>query len=92
VGALEALVNAGALDLLDARTLIESYRFCERTRNRLYLVKGSAGDSLPTNADLLGRLARSLDRTSDQLRDDYRRVTRRARAVFERVFYGARDG
>ena len=26
-----------------------------------------------------------------ELRDDYRRVTRRARAVFERVFYGAHD-
>ena len=90
VEALEKLVAAGALDDSDARTLIESYRFCEHTRNRLYLVKGAPGDSLPTAADLLGRLARSLDRTSVELRDDYRRLTRRARAVFERVFYGAR--
>src|SRR6185295_17319813 len=89
VEALEALAKAGALDSGDADTLIESYRFCERTRNRLYLVKGTAGDSLPANPDLLAKLAHSLDRTSDELRDEYRRVTRRARTVFERLFYRA---
>ena len=89
VSALDGLVKVGALDERDAQILIESYRFCERTRNRLYLVKGSPGDALPAAADLLGRLARSLDHTPVELRDEYRRVTRRARAVFERVFYGA---
>jgi len=86
---LEGLVKAGALDSADAAILVESYRFCERTRNRLFLVKGAPGDSLPTAPDLLGRLARSLDHTPVELRDDYRKVTRRARAVVERVFYGA---
>jgi glutamate-ammonia-ligase adenylyltransferase len=89
VEALEGLVKAGALDGADAAILVESYRFCERTRNRLFLVKGAPGDSLPTAPDLLGRLARSLDHTPVELRDDYRKVTRRARAVVERVFYGA---
>ena len=90
VQALEQLVAVDAIARGDADLLIESYRFCERTRNRLYLVKGSPSDALPASADLLGHLARSLDHTPVELRDDYRRVTRRARAVFERLFYGAR--
>jgi glutamate-ammonia-ligase adenylyltransferase len=89
VRALEELVAADALAAADARTLIESYRFCERTRNRLFLVKGSPADALPTATELLGRLARSLEHTPVELREEYKRVTRRARAVFERVFYGA---
>jgi len=33
-------------------------------------------------------LARSLETTPGELRSDYRRVTRRARAVVDRLFYG----
>ena len=32
--------------------------------------------------------ARSLGTTASDLREDYRRVTRRARGVMERLFYG----
>ncbi|MFP3900974.1 MAG: bifunctional [glutamine synthetase] adenylyltransferase/[glutamine synthetase]-adenylyl-L-tyrosine phosphorylase [Acidimicrobiia bacterium] len=88
--ALRALVEAGALDEADGEVLAESYRFCERTRNRWWLVGSGpqAADSLPRRADPLGHLARSLDTTPTELRDDYRRVTRRARRVVERIFYG----
>ena len=72
----------------DADTLAAAYRFCERTRNRWYLVKGSPGDALPTQGDQLTKLARSLGTTGGELREQYRRVTRRARQVVERVFYG----
>jgi glutamate-ammonia-ligase adenylyltransferase len=88
MAALEALTEAGALDLDDAAILAAAYRFCERTRNRWYLVKGSPGDALPTQGDQLTRLARSLGTTGGELREQYRRVTRRARQVVERVFYG----
>jgi glutamate-ammonia-ligase adenylyltransferase len=88
IAALDALVTAGALAADDARTLADSYRFCERTRNRWYLVKGAAADALPAQRDQLARLARSLGTTPNDLLDEYRRVTRRARAVVERVFYG----
>jgi glutamate-ammonia-ligase adenylyltransferase len=87
IAALDALVGASALDASDAAVLAAAYRFCERTRNRLFLVRGSPGDALPTAADQLTKLARSLDTTSAQLREDYRRVTRRSRAVVDRVFY-----
>jgi hypothetical protein len=37
---------------------------------------------------MLSRLARSLDTTPSALREQYRRVTRRARQVVQRLFYG----
>ena len=46
--ALGALAGAGAVSADDAAVLTEAYRFCEVTRNRLYLVRGHAGDSLPS--------------------------------------------
>ncbi len=86
--ALAQLVESGALAAGDAEVLGDAYRFCERTRNRLYLLQGARADSLPQSAEELARLARSLDTTPVELREHYRRVTRRARTVVERVFYG----
>jgi glutamate-ammonia-ligase adenylyltransferase len=43
---------------------------------------------LPTDPDELLWLARSLDMNSGELREQYKRVTRRARRVVERLFYG----
>ena len=87
IAALDALQTAGALSADDASVLTESYRFCERTRNRLFLIRGEPADSLP-QGDQLTRLARSLDTDAGELREAYRRVTRRARQVVERLFYG----
>jgi glutamate-ammonia-ligase adenylyltransferase len=94
--ALEVLGDRGVLGPADLVTLREAYRFCERTRNRWHLVGalaggGSPGDALPTQADQLSHLARSLGTTPASLREDYRRVTRRARRVVERIFYGIVD-
>jgi glutamate-ammonia-ligase adenylyltransferase len=86
--ALERLAAEGQLAADDARVLTESYRFCERTRNRLFLVQGAAGDSLPRSPEQLTRLARSLGMSPTHLRETYRRHTRRARGVVERLFYG----
>ena len=91
MAALDALAAAGALDPEDHDVLAEAYRFCERTRNRWFLIKGAPDDSLPRQADQLGRLARSLDTDPSELREQYRRVTRRARRVVERLFYGKED-
>jgi glutamate-ammonia-ligase adenylyltransferase len=88
MAALDALEAAGALSSSDRAALGEAYRFCERTRNRWFLVKGAPDDSLPRTPENLARLARSLDTTPQELRESYRRVTRRARQVVERVFYG----
>jgi [glutamine synthetase] adenylyltransferase / [glutamine synthetase]-adenylyl-L-tyrosine phosphorylase len=86
IAALGALVEGGLLEAEEGDALEEAYRFCEGTRNRSLLVVG-AGDSLPTRPELVTPLARSLGRTVPELRDEYRRVTRRARRVVERRFY-----
>ncbi len=86
--ALVALVGAGAVDGQDADVLATAYRCCETIRNRLFLVAGDAKDSLPPQGStLLGWLARSLDTTPRELREEYRRATRRARRVVEHLFY-----
>ena len=88
IEALDALLAANALDAGDHDVLVEAYRFCERTRNRWFLVNSAPGDTLPPRLEDLERLAVSLGTSARQLRDDYRRVTRRSRRVFERLFYG----
>jgi glutamate-ammonia-ligase adenylyltransferase len=85
--ALAALVERGALDTEEAAALAEAFRFCELTRNRAYLV-GADGDSLPTRPEPLVHLARSLQTTPVALREEYRRLTRRARHIVEHRFYG----
>jgi glutamate-ammonia-ligase adenylyltransferase len=88
IEALDALLAAGELDDDDHTVLVDAYRFCERTRNRWFLVNSAPGDTLPPRLEELQRLAISLGTTARELRDDYRRVTRRSRRVFERLFYG----
>ena len=89
--ALDTWLRRGALAADDHRVLVDAYRFCERTRNRLALVWDGASDSLPTTGAHLTALARSLGTTGSGLRDEYRRRTRRARRVVERLFYGHGD-
>ncbi len=86
--ALDRLEGIGAVDGADAEALRTAHEFCERTRNRLFLLGGRDGDALPQDPLALTRLARSLGTTATGLRNEYRRVTRRARAVVERRFYG----
>jgi glutamate-ammonia-ligase adenylyltransferase len=87
IGALDALVEGGHLPAEEAEVLEEAYRFCERTRNRSFLVVGP-GDSLPIRPERITPLARSLGFTVPALRAEYRRVTRRSRRVVEHRFYG----
>jgi glutamate-ammonia-ligase adenylyltransferase len=91
--ALAALEEAGLIDPADVTALHEAYEFCERARNAAYLVTGRPTDALPTGADAarIGRLLGELHRPEATLRDDFRRVTRRARHVVERILYGNGD-
>ncbi|MDQ4132939.1 MAG: hypothetical protein M3179_06950, partial [Actinomycetota bacterium] len=91
MAALAELEEAGVLSGADRAALAEAYRFCERTRNRWFLVKGAPDDSLPAQPEQLARLARSLGTSPQELRESYRRVTRRCRQVVERLFYGKSD-
>jgi glutamate-ammonia-ligase adenylyltransferase len=93
VRALEALQSAGVVDDEDAAALAEAYRFCERSRNALYLLEGHPADSLPVQRRELVRLGLLLGYVHQPdvvLRDTYRRLTRRARRTVEHLFYGTR--
>jgi glutamate-ammonia-ligase adenylyltransferase len=92
IAALDTLTRLGAISTSDHLVLVEAYRFCEHTRNRLGLVRDGASDSLPTMGPHLTALARSLGTTGSGLRDEYRRRTRRSRRVVERLFYGDGGG
>jgi glutamate-ammonia-ligase adenylyltransferase len=86
--ALEALRDAGLLSSSDFHALHDAYLFCTRVRLRLHLQSGRPSDSLPVVQEESSRLAASLglDRTGE-LRELYRKYTRRARRTFESVFY-----
>lgn len=89
--ALGRLTAASLLAAPDAADLEAAYRLCARARNASYLLTGASGDALPAETEQGTRLARLLgygERPLAALRHDYRRATRRARRVVERVFYG----
>ncbi|MFQ1000940.1 bifunctional [glutamine synthetase] adenylyltransferase/[glutamine synthetase]-adenylyl-L-tyrosine phosphorylase [Modestobacter sp. SSW1-42] len=92
VAALHALTDAGLLDAEQAEALQTAWELASRARNAVFLVRGRPGDQLPRPGLELNGVARACGYGADtdpgQFLDDYRRVTRRAHAVVERVFYG----
>jgi glutamate-ammonia-ligase adenylyltransferase len=89
--ALRAAREAGIIDPLDAGQLEEAWLMASRIRNSIMLMRGRASDSIPGDARELASLAELLgygSGESSHLLADYRRVTRRARAVVDRVFWG----
>lgn len=91
IEALEAAKEAELLDADDADTLIDAWRFATRIRSGIVISSAKSSDLLPTNRDQLEALARWTGYESGEVgafEDDYLRITRHARAVFDRVFYG----
>jgi glutamate-ammonia-ligase adenylyltransferase len=89
--ALRAAVSAGLLDPADGAVLEAAWSLVARVRNALVLVRGRPAEGLPSSGRDLAGVARALGYpagTQGDFLDDYRRATRRARAVVERVFYG----
>ncbi|MFD6418018.1 bifunctional [glutamine synthetase] adenylyltransferase/[glutamine synthetase]-adenylyl-L-tyrosine phosphorylase [Streptomyces sp. NPDC060194] len=90
--ALAAAQAAGLVETEDASTLDEAWVLATRVRNAVMLVRGRAGDTFPSDGRELAAVGRYLGYGpgyAGELLDDYRRTTRRARAVVERLFYGA---
>ncbi|MGC0311666.1 bifunctional [glutamine synthetase] adenylyltransferase/[glutamine synthetase]-adenylyl-L-tyrosine phosphorylase [Kitasatospora acidiphila] len=89
--ALLAAVRAGLLNAEDGEVLDTAWVLASRVRSAVMLVRGRPGDSFPSEPRELAGVARYLGygagRTGE-LVDDYRRLTRRARSVVERAFYG----
>ncbi len=91
MAALEAARRTSLIEPTDAEVLSDAWRMATRIRNVVMLVRGRATDMVPTDISELRAVSRILGYApgeSGALLEDYRRTTRRARAVAERLFYG----
>jgi len=91
IAALQAATGEGLVDAADAAALTAAWLLATRIRNAVVLVRGRAGDTVPSSQPELGAVARLLGyapEASQDLIQDHRRAARRARAVMERIFYG----
>ncbi|UQX00892.1 bifunctional [glutamine synthetase] adenylyltransferase/[glutamine synthetase]-adenylyl-L-tyrosine phosphorylase [Streptomyces sp. RerS4] len=90
--ALAAAHAAGLIPTDEAQILDEAWVLATRVRNAVMLVRGRAGDSFPSDSRELAAVGRYLgyaEGTVGEMLDDYRRTTRRARAVVDDLFYGS---
>ena len=91
LAALHAAVEAGRLMEADAAALEAAWSMASGLRNAVMQVRGRAGDSLPRDTRdraALAHIRGYQPGESDELVNDYLRVTRRARQVVERLFWG----
>jgi glutamate-ammonia-ligase adenylyltransferase len=89
--ALRAAVEAGLLGLSDADALSNAWRSASGLRNAITQVRGRPADSLPRDTRERAAVAQIRGYPpgeSDRMVDDYLRVSRLARQVVERVFWG----
>ncbi|GAA2842003.1 bifunctional [glutamine synthetase] adenylyltransferase/[glutamine synthetase]-adenylyl-L-tyrosine phosphorylase [Crossiella cryophila] len=91
VRGLAAAAAEGLVQPADAAALQAAWDMATRARNAATLVRGKPTDQLPRQGRELAAVARAMGypATADpgEFIDEYRRVTRRARAVVERLFY-----
>ncbi|MFJ3094329.1 bifunctional [glutamine synthetase] adenylyltransferase/[glutamine synthetase]-adenylyl-L-tyrosine phosphorylase [Streptomyces hydrogenans] len=90
--ALFAAHAAGLIPTEEAQTLDEAWVLATRVRNAVMLVRGRPGDTFPSEPRELAAVGRYLGYAPGhvgEMVDDYRRITRRARAVVDELFYGA---
>jgi glutamate-ammonia-ligase adenylyltransferase len=91
---LEALAEASLLELItpdDAQRLSDAWVLASQLRSALVLWGSGVSDVLPqdiTDLDGVARLMGYAPGSAAVLEEHYLGVTRKARAVFERVFYG----
>ena len=91
LAALACAAEAGLISADDADTLRAAWLLASRVRAGIVLARGSASDLVPTAVRDLAGVASLLGYApgeSGALLEDYRRATRRARQVVERIFYG----
>jgi [glutamine synthetase] adenylyltransferase / [glutamine synthetase]-adenylyl-L-tyrosine phosphorylase len=88
---LREAVQADLLDAADGEALTAGWTMATRARNAVTLVRGKPADQLPRSGPELAAVARAMGYPAGgdpgEFIDEYRRVTRRARTVVERVFY-----
>ncbi|MCH6229659.1 bifunctional [glutamine synthetase] adenylyltransferase/[glutamine synthetase]-adenylyl-L-tyrosine phosphorylase [Microbacterium sp. CFH 31415] len=91
LAALKAAQQAGVIAAVPAARLTEAWRLASRLRSANTLLSGQTSDILPVDRkrlDGIGRLLGYPPRSATQVEEDYLGATRRARRVFEKLFYG----
>jgi glutamate-ammonia-ligase adenylyltransferase len=89
--ALVCAVSEGLLEQDDATRLDDAWVFATRVRSGITIWSNKSTDVLPSDRTQLDGIARLLGYepgSATALEEDYLFVTRRARQVFERVFFG----
>ncbi|BDV30670.1 bifunctional [glutamine synthetase] adenylyltransferase/[glutamine synthetase]-adenylyl-L-tyrosine phosphorylase [Microbacterium terricola] len=89
--ALRAAETAALVPAESADLLAEAWRLASRLRSANTLLSGQTSDVLPSDRmrlDGIGRLLGYPPRSASQVEEDYLRTTRRARRIFEKLFYG----
>jgi glutamate-ammonia-ligase adenylyltransferase len=91
LGALDAAVDDDLVSAKDADKLRDAWIMASRARSAMTLWTAKTADVLPTDRQALEGVARLLEYppgSANTLDDDYLRITRQSRVVFERRFYG----
>ncbi|MGM9473208.1 bifunctional [glutamine synthetase] adenylyltransferase/[glutamine synthetase]-adenylyl-L-tyrosine phosphorylase [Pseudarthrobacter sp. YS3] len=91
VEALDAAVSLNLVAGADAKLLADAWLLASRIRSANVIWSGKASDLLPSSRRDLEAVARWCGYepgNAAALEEDYLRLSRRARAVFERLFYG----
>jgi len=91
LSALDAAVEAGLVPRDAAARLSQAWRLSSRLRSANTLLSGQTSDILPADRRRLDGIGRLLDyppRSATQVEEDYLATARRARRVFEKLFYG----
>lgn len=91
VAALHACAGLGLIDRADAELLLEAWHLASRIRSANVIWSGKSSDLLPAKRRDLEAVARWCGYQPGQaavIEEDYLRLTRRSRGVFERLFYG----
>ncbi|GAA1729186.1 bifunctional [glutamine synthetase] adenylyltransferase/[glutamine synthetase]-adenylyl-L-tyrosine phosphorylase [Microbacterium paludicola] len=91
LAALDAAVEAGLVVAEDAALLRAAWQLAARLRSANTLLSGQTSDVLPTDRRLLDGIGRILEypaHSATQLEQDWLGTARRARRVFDRLFYG----
>jgi glutamate-ammonia-ligase adenylyltransferase len=94
LGALDAMVEHELVSSSDAEELRSAWLMASRIRTALTLFSGKTSDVLPSDRETLEGAARLMGyppRSASVLEEDYLKVTRHSRMVFERVFYGKKN-
>ncbi|MCC4248925.1 MULTISPECIES: bifunctional [glutamine synthetase] adenylyltransferase/[glutamine synthetase]-adenylyl-L-tyrosine phosphorylase [Microbacterium] len=91
LGALRAAADAGLIAADAADKLAASWHLASRLRSANTLLSGQTSDVLPADRarlDGIGRILEYPPHSATQVEEDYLGATRRARRVFEKLFYG----